>query len=128
MPLTREVIQELRAYLISGHFPLVSHLKRKWPGESAAGEDYNEAMGSQENPLQYRTDDLGFSQERLSVYRALSVQTHLVDTFGSAETASVWLTEICPALGVRPIDLMDDEKGRQTVNDLLVCIDHGTIY
>ena len=66
--------------------------------------------------------------EGLSEYRRWATVEHLIDTFGSREAAVEWLNEFCPALGLRPVELMQDEQGRLTVNQVLVCIDHGMIY
>lgn len=61
-------------------------------------------------------------------YRNFATVRHLIDTFGSRETAIEWLNEFCPALGVRPVELMEDDEGRLALNRVLICISHGMIY
>lgn len=53
---------------------------------------------------------------------------HLVETFGSTAMADEWLNDFCPALGVPPVELMDDDQGRLAINRVLICISHGMIY
>ena len=53
---------------------------------------------------------------------------HLLDTFGSWTMAVEWLNEFCPALGVQPVELMQDAQGRLELNRILICISHGMIY
>jgi hypothetical protein len=53
---------------------------------------------------------------------------HLIDTFGSTATAVEWLNDFCPALGVRPVEVMEDDDGRRAINRVLICISHGMIY
>ena len=53
---------------------------------------------------------------------------HLIDTFGSTAMAVEWLNEFCPALGVRPVEVMEDSDGRLAIHRVLTCISHGMIY
>ena len=58
----------------------------------------------------------------------LATVRHLIDTFGSTEMANEWLNDFCPVLGVRPVELMEDDPGRLAINRVLICISHGIIY
>jgi uncharacterized protein (DUF2384 family) len=58
----------------------------------------------------------------------LATIRHLIDTFGSTEMANEWLNDFCPALGVRPVELMESDQGRLAINRVLICISHGIIY
>jgi len=58
----------------------------------------------------------------------LATARHVIDTFGSTQIANEWLNDFCPALGVRPVELMEDDQGRLAINRVLICISHGIIY
>jgi hypothetical protein len=52
-----------------------------------------------------------------------------LSTFGGDKTtATVWLSEKCSALHARPIDIAGTEEGRQQIENVLACIDHGMIF
>jgi uncharacterized protein (DUF2384 family) len=53
---------------------------------------------------------------------------HALRTFGSASLATEWFLTRCGALDNRsPIETVRDEDGRQEVDRILGCIDHGMI-
>jgi uncharacterized protein (DUF2384 family) len=79
---------------------------------------------------QYRSIKSGTTVQAIAhaTSENLATARQLVDTFGSAEMADEWLNAFCPALGVRPVELMEDDQGRRTINRVLICISHGIIY
>jgi hypothetical protein len=58
----------------------------------------------------------------------LDILKRAAETFGSHGEAVRWLLDDCPALNGRPIDLVIDLSGVQSVENVLGCIDHGMIY
>ena len=53
---------------------------------------------------------------------------HALDTFGSSARATEWFQTACGDLENRaPIDLLSDNSGKQEVDRILGCIDHGMI-
>jgi hypothetical protein len=81
-------------------------------------------------PEQHRSIESGTTDQAVARATSENLATikNLVDTFGSAEMANEWLNGFCPALGVRPAELMEEDQGRVAIDRVLICISHGIIY
>lgn len=53
---------------------------------------------------------------------------HAVRVFGQTSEAIAWVTGKSPVLNARPIELLETAEGRQKVDNVLNCIEHGMIY